>query len=155
RELGVDVQKDPITVIGIGDMSGDVFGNGLLRSRSVRRLAAFNHLESFIDPNPVAAGRSVDERQRLSHLPRSGWSDYNTELISEGGGVFSRQLKQIPLSPQIRDVFDIAEEHLTPNELINRLLKAPVDLIWNRGIGTYIKATSESHADVGDKANDG
>ncbi|SFQ68454.1 glutamate dehydrogenase [Halopseudomonas formosensis] len=155
RELGVDVQKDPITVIGIGDMSGDVFGNGLLRSRSVRLLAAFNHLEIFIDPNPVDAGRSFDERQRLYHLPRSGWSDYNTELISEGGGVFSRQLKQIPLSPQIREVFDIDEEHLTPNELINRLLKAPVDLIWNGGIGTYIKASSESHADVGDKANDG
>src|SRR5690554_2965171 len=155
RELGVDVQKDPITVIGIGDMSGDVFGNGLLRSRSVRLLAAFNHLEIFIDPNPVDAGRSFDERQRLYHLPRSGWSDYNTELISEGGGVFSRQLKQIALSPQIRDVFDIAEEHLTPNELINRLLKAPVDLIWNGGIGTYIKASSETHADVGDKANDG
>ena len=155
RELGIDVQRDPVTVIGIGDMSGDVFGNGLLRSRSVRLLAAFNHLEIFIDPNPADAGAAFDERQRLYNTPRSGWSDYNTELISEGGGVFSRQLKQITLSPQIKEVFDIAEDQLTPTELINRLLKAPVDLLWNGGIGTYIKGSSESHADVSDKANDG
>ena len=155
RELGLDVQRDPVTVIGIGDMSGDVFGNGLLRSRSVRLLAAFNHLEIFIDPNPADAERAFEERQRLYDTPRSGWSDYNPELISEGGGVFSRQLKQITLTPQIKEAFDIAEDQLTPTELINRLLKAPVDLLWNGGIGTYIKATSESHADVSDKANDG
>lgn len=155
RELGIDVQRDPVTVIGIGDMSGDVFGNGLLRSRTVRLLAAFNHLEIFIDPNPVDAERAFIERQRLYDMPRSGWSDYNTELISEGGGVFSRQLKQIQLTPQIKEVFDIAEDQLTPTELINRLLKAPVDLLWNGGIGTYIKASSEGHADVSDKANDG
>src|SRR5690606_18119485 len=155
RELGVDVQRDPVTVIGIGDMSGDVFGNGLLRSRSVRLLAAFNHLEIFIDPSPADAERAFNERQRLYDTPRSGWSDYNTELISEGGGVFSRQLKQITLTPQIKEVFDVAEDQLTPTELINRLLKAPVDLLWNGGIGTYIKGSSESHADVSDKANDG
>ncbi|MFA5677643.1 MAG: NAD-glutamate dehydrogenase [Pseudomonas sp.] len=155
RELGVDVQRDPVSVIGIGDMSGDVFGNGLLRSRSVRLLAAFNHLHIFIDPNPADAERSFEERQRLYDLPRSGWADYNPDLISEGGGVFSRQLKQIKLTPQIKEVFDIAEDQLTPTELINRLLKAPVDLLWNGGIGTYIKASSESHADAGDKANDG
>ena len=155
RELGVDVQRDPVSVIGVGDMSGDVFGNGLLRSRSVRLLAAFNHLEIFIDPNPADAERAFEERQRLYDTPRSGWSDYNTELISEGGGVFSRQLKQITLTPQIKEVFDIAEDQLTPTELINRLLKAPVDLLWNGGIGTYIKGSGESHADVSDKANDG
>ena len=155
RELGVDVQRDPVSVIGIGDMSGDVFGNGLLRSRSVRLLAAFNHLNIFIDPNPADAERAFEERQRLYDLPRSSWTDYNPELISEGGGVFSRQSKQITLTPQIKQVFDIAEDQLTPTELINRLLKAPVDLLWNGGIGTYIKASSESHADAGDKANDG
>ena len=155
RELGVDVQKDPVTVIGVGDMSGDVFGNGLLRSRSLRLMAAFNHLEIFIDPNPLDAERNFEERQRLYDTPRSGWSDYNTELISEGGGVFSRQLKQIQLTPQIKQAFDITEDQLSPTELINRLLKAPVDLIWNGGIGTYIKGSSEAHADVGDKANDG
>ena len=155
RELGIDVQRDPVTVIGIGDMSGDVFGNGLLRSRSVRLLAAFNHLEIFIDPSPADAERAFNERQRLYDTPRSGWSDYNTELISEGGGVFSRQAKQITLTPQIKEVFDIAEDQLTPTELINRLLKAPVDLLWNGGIGTYVKGSSETHADVSDKANDG
>ena len=155
RELGIDVQRDPVTVVGIGDMSGDVFGNGLLRSPSVRLLAAFNHLEIFIDPNPADAQRSFAERQRLYDTPRSGWSDYNTELISAGGGVFSRQLKQITLTPEIKEAFAIAEDQLTPTELINRLLKAPVDLLWNGGIGTYIKSSSETHADVSDKANDG
>ncbi|PRB81350.1 NAD-glutamate dehydrogenase [Pseudomonas sp. MYb185] len=153
HELGINVQEDPVSAIGIGDMSGDVFGNGLLRSRSVRLLAAFNHQDIFIDPDPDAS-RSFEERQRLYDLPRSSWADYNPELISAGGGVFSRSLKQITLTPQIREVFDIVEQQLTPAELIHRLLKAPVDLLWNGGIGTYIKASTESHADVGDKTND-
>lgn len=153
RELGVNVQQDPVTVIGIGDMSGDVFGNGLLRSPSVKLLAAFNHLHIFIDPNPDAA-ISFAERQRLFDLPRSGWNDYNPELISAGGAVFSRSAKHVDLTPQMKEVFDIAEDRLTPTELINRLLKAPVDLLWNGGVGTYIKGSTESHADVGDKAND-
>ena len=153
RELGINVQQDPVTVIGIGDMSGDVFGNGLLRSRSVKLLAAFNHLNIFIDPNPDPE-RSFEERQRLYDLPRSSWADYDPELISAGGGVFPRSLKQIKLTPEMKEVFDISEDQLTPAELINRLLQAPVDLLWNGGIGTYIKASTESHADVGDKAND-
>ena len=153
RELGINVQEEPVTVIGIGDMSGDVFGNGLLRSRSVKLLAAFNHLNIFIDPNPDPE-RSFAERKRLFELPRSSWQDYDPQLISEGGGVFSRSLKQIKLTPQMQEVFDIREDQLTPVELINRLLKAPVDLLWNGGIGTYVKASSESHAEVGDKAND-
>lgn len=153
RELGVNVQEDPVTVIGIGDMSGDVFGNGLLLSRSVKLLVAFNHLNIFIDPDPDPE-RSFAERQRLFELPRSSWKDYDPQLISEGGGVFSRSLKQITLTPQMKDVFDIAEDQLTPAELIHRLLKAPIDLLWNGGIGTYVKASTESHAEVGDKAND-
>ena len=153
RELGINVQEDPITVIGIGDMSGDVFGNGLLRSRSVKLLAAFNHLNIFIDPDPDPE-RSFAERQRLFELPRSSWQDYDPQLISAGGGVFPRSLKQITLTPQMKEVFAIDEDQLTPAELINRLLKAPVDLLWNGGIGTYVKASTESHADVGDKAND-
>ncbi|WP_185268507.1 NAD-glutamate dehydrogenase [Halopseudomonas xiamenensis] len=153
RELDINVQEDPVSVIGIGDMNGDVFGNGLLRSRSVRLLAAFNHQHIFIDPDPDAA-LSFDERQRLYDLPRSSWADYNPQLISAGGGVFARSLKQIKLTPQMREVFAIDEQQLTPAELINRLLKAPVDLLWNGGIGTYVKASTESHADVGDKAND-
>lgn len=153
RELGINVQQDPISVIGIGDMSGDVFGNGLLRSPAVKLVAAFNHMHIFIDPNPDAAS-SFAERQRLFDLPRSGWNDYNSELISEGGAVFSRNAKHLDLTPQMKEVFDIAEDRLTPAELINRLLKAPVDLLWNGGVGTYIKGSTETHAEVGDKAND-
>ncbi|MEJ6657147.1 MAG: NAD-glutamate dehydrogenase, partial [Pseudomonas sp.] len=153
RELGINVQQDPVTVVGIGDMSGDVFGNGLLRSRSVKLLAAFNHLNIFIDPDPDPE-RSFDERQRLYDLPRSSWTDYDPELISAGGGVFPRSLKQIKLTPEMKEVFVISEDQLTPAELINRLLQAPVDLLWNGGIGTYVKGSTESHADVGDKAND-
>jgi glutamate dehydrogenase len=153
RELGIDVQREPISVLGIGDMAGDVFGNGLLRSRTLKLVAAFNHMHIFIDPEPDPE-RSFVERERLYGLPRSSWADYDPSLISEGGGVFPRSLKQIQLTPQMQSLFDIAESSLTPAELIHRLLKAPVDLIWNGGIGTYVKASSESHADAGDKSND-
>ncbi|KJZ35041.1 NAD-glutamate dehydrogenase [Pseudomonas fluorescens] len=153
RERGINVQKDSITVVGVGDMAGDVFGNGLLMSETLQLVAAFNHLHIFIDPNPEPAS-SFAERQRLFDLPRSAWSDYDTSIMSEGGGIFSRSAKSIAISPQMQERFDIQADKLTPTELLNALLKAPVDLLWNGGIGTYVKASSESHADVGDKAND-
>ncbi|QIB52533.1 NAD-glutamate dehydrogenase [Pseudomonas sp. OIL-1] len=154
RELGVNVQEESVTVVGIGDMAGDVFGNGMLLSRKLKVVAAFNHMHIFIDPDPDPEASFV-ERERLFNMPRSSWSDYDSSLISEGGGIFERSLKQIQLTPQMKALFDISEDKLTPSELINRLLKAPVDLIWNGGIGTYVKSAAESHADVGDKANDG
>ncbi len=153
RELDFNIQKHPFTVIGIGDMSGDVFGNGLLMSKKIKLVAAFNHMDIFIDPTPNAE-KSFVERQRLFDLPRSTWQNYNKELISKGGGVFSRKAKSIAISPEMQKCFSIQEEKLTPNALISALLKAPVDLIWNGGIGTYIKATREQHFDVGDKTND-
>ncbi|WP_248797365.1 NAD-glutamate dehydrogenase [Pseudomonas sp. MWU13-2105] len=153
RERGINVQEDSITVVGVGDMAGDVFGNGLLMSDKLKLVAAFNHLHIFIDPNPEPAS-SFAERQRLFDLPRSAWSDYDASLMSEGGGIFSRSAKSIAISPQMKERFDIGADKLTPTELLNALLKAPVDLLWNGGIGTYVKASSESHADVGDKAND-
>ncbi|WP_177434494.1 NAD-glutamate dehydrogenase domain-containing protein, partial [Pseudomonas sp. Sample_24] len=153
RERGINVQQDSITVVGVGDMAGDVFGNGLLMSDKLQLVAAFNHLHIFIDPNPNPA-TSFAERQRLFDLPRSAWSDYDTSIMSEGGGIFSRSAKSIAISPQMQERFDIKADKLTPTELLNALLKAPVDLLWNGGIGTYVKASSESHADVGDKAND-
>ncbi|MCU1761398.1 NAD-glutamate dehydrogenase [Pseudomonas sp. 14P_8.1_Bac3] len=153
RERGINVQEDSITVVGVGDMAGDVFGNGLLMSDKLQLVAAFNHLHIFIDPNPEPAN-SFAERQRLFDLPRSAWSDYDTSIMSEGGGIFSRSAKSIAISPQMKERFDIQADKLTPTELLNALLKAPVDLLWNGGIGTYVKASSESHADVGDKAND-
>ncbi|WP_313088977.1 NAD-glutamate dehydrogenase [Pseudomonas sp.] len=153
RERGIDVQRDPISVIGIGDMAGDVFGNGLLMSETLQLVAAFNHLHIFIDPNPDAA-RSFVERKRLFDLPRSAWTDYDASLISTGGGVFPRSAKRIAITPEMKARFDIEADFLTPAELIHALLKAPVDLLWNGGIGTYVKSTVESHADVGDKAND-
>ncbi|KJZ50755.1 NAD-glutamate dehydrogenase [Pseudomonas fluorescens] len=153
RERGINVQEDNITVVGVGDMAGDVFGNGLLMSDKLQLVAAFNHLHIFIDPNPEPAS-SFAERQRLFDLPRSAWSDYDTSLMSEGGGIFSRSAKSIAISPQMQERFDISADKLTPTELLNALLKAPVDLLWNGGIGTYVKASTESHADVGDKAND-
>ncbi|WP_455923645.1 NAD-glutamate dehydrogenase [Pseudomonas putida] len=153
RERGINVQQDVTTVIGIGDMAGDVFGNGLLMSDKLQLVAAFNHLHIFIDPNPDPAS-SFAERQRLFDLPRSAWSDYNTSIMSEGGGIFPRSAKSIAISPQMKARFDILADRLTPTELLNALLKAPVDLLWNGGIGTYVKASQESHADVGDKAND-
>ncbi|PNK59566.1 NAD-glutamate dehydrogenase [Psychrobacter sp. FDAARGOS_221] len=154
RMLGLDIQnKDDFTVVGIGDMSGDVFGNGMLLSKHIKLQAAFNHLHIFIDPNPDTQA-SYAERERLFNLPRSTWDDYEKSLISQGGGVFSRADKSITITDEMKQAFDIAEDSLTPNELISRLLTAPVDLIWNGGIGTYVKSGDESHADVGDRAND-
>ncbi|AIN59497.1 NAD-glutamate dehydrogenase [Pseudomonas soli] len=153
RERGINVQEDPITVVGVGDMAGDVFGNGLLMSDKLQLVAAFNHLHIFIDPNPDPA-TSFAERKRLFDLPRSAWSDYDTGIMSEGGGIFPRSAKSIAISPQMKERFAIEADRLTPTELLHALLQAPVDLLWNGGIGTYVKASSESHADVGDKAND-
>lgn len=153
REMGINVQEEPITVVGIGDMAGDVFGNGLLRSKSVKLVAAFNHLHIFLDPDPDPAA-SFAERQRLFDLPRSSWEDYNAKLISKGGGIFNRSAKSIKLTPEIKKLLSVSKDQMTPTELIHNILKAPVDLIWNGGIGTYAKASTESHADVGDKAND-
>jgi glutamate dehydrogenase len=152
-ERSIDVATDPITVLGIGDMSGDVFGNGMLRSRAIRLVAAFNHRHIFIDPDPDP-DRSFEERARLFALPRSNWTDYDESLISGGGGVFERSAKWIRLAPEIRERFQIDADRLSPDDLIHRLLLAPVDLIWNGGIGTYVKAAAESHAEVGDRAND-
>ena len=154
RELDTDIQSTDFTVIGIGDMSGDVFGNGMLLSKHIRLLGAFNHLHVFLDPNPDSA-RSYKERKRLFELPRSTWEDYDEKLISQGGGIFPRSAKSIPLSKEVRDVLGIAPEALTPNELIQAMLRAPADLLWNGGIGTYAKATSERYSSVGDRTNDG
>jgi glutamate dehydrogenase len=153
RELGVDVQTDPVSVVGIGDMSGDVFGNGMLRSRSVRLVAAFDHRHVFLDPDPDPA-RSFEERQRLFAVPRSSWADYDPELISAGGGVYPRGARTIPLTSEVRELLRVDAEELTPPELIRAILCAPVDLLFAGGIGTYIKGSSERHEDVGDRAND-
>ena len=154
RAMGRDCQKQNFTVVGIGDMSGDVFGNGMLLSRHLRLLAAFDHRHIFLDPNPDAAV-ALKERQRLFKLPRSSWDDYGKALISQGGGVFSRTAKSIPLSPEITAALGIDPGivAMSPAELMSAILKAPVDLLWNGGIGTYVKASTESHADVGDRAN--
>ncbi|MGB5325601.1 MAG: NAD-glutamate dehydrogenase [Pseudomonadales bacterium] len=154
REIGVNVQAQDFSVVGIGDMGGDVFGNGMLCSEHICLLAAFNHQHIFLDPNPDAAA-SYAERERLFNSSASGWDEYNQALISKGGGVFSRAAKSIVLSEQARERFGIECGELAPNALINALLKAEVDLFWNGGIGTYAKASSESHAEVGDRANDG
>jgi glutamate dehydrogenase len=155
RELGVDTQSEDFTVVGIGDMSGDVFGNGMLLSEHIRLVAAFDHRHIFIDPNPDAA-TSYAERRRLFELPRSSWADYDSDLISAGGGVFPRTAKAIPVNAHIREALGIEGKvtKLTPADLMKAILKAPVDLLWNGGIGTYVKASTESNADVGDKAND-
>lgn len=153
KEKNLNIQQQDFTVVGIGDMAGDVFGNGMLLSPHICLVAAFNHQHIFIDPQPDAE-RSFAERQRLFNLPRSSWMDYNKDLISKGGGIFSRDLKSISLTPEMKSKFALTEEKLTPNEFIHALLKAPVDLIWNGGIGTYVKSARESHADIGDKAND-
>lgn len=154
-ELGHDAQTEAFTAVGIGDMSGDVFGNGLLRSKATRLVAAFDHRDIFLDPTPDAAV-SFEERQRLYNLPRSSWQDYNRELISAGGGVYSRGLKSVEITPEVREVLGLDESvtELAPAELISAILKAPVDLIYNGGIGTYVKASTETNAQVGDKAND-
>jgi len=153
RELGVNVQTDAVRVVGCGDMSGDVFGNGMLRSQSIRLIAAFDHRHVFLDPEPDAA-KSWEERQRLFNLPRSSWDDYDKTLISAGGGVFPRTLKEIPLSPQVRAALGIEAETLDPEALIAAILKSPADLLWFGGIGTYVKASHEANASVGDPAND-
>ncbi|MFD9887426.1 NAD-glutamate dehydrogenase [Streptomyces alboflavus] len=155
RELGHDTQTEDFTAVGVGDMSGDVFGNGMLLSEHIRLVAAFDHRHIFIDPNPDAA-TSYAERRRLFELPRSSWADYNKELLSAGGGIFPRSAKAIQLNAHIRQALGIETggAKMTPAELMQAILKAPVDLLWNGGIGTYVKAGAESHADVGDKAND-
>ncbi len=155
RELGVDPQTTDITVIGVGDMSGDVFGNGMLLSEHIRLVAAFDHRHVFLDPDPDPAA-SFRERQRLFALPRSSWGDYDPALLSAGGGVHSRKAKSVPVSPQVAGRLGLPEgaRSLSPDELVRAVLRAPVDLFWNGGIGTYVKAASESHPQVGDKAND-
>jgi glutamate dehydrogenase len=153
RELGTDIQSTDFTVIGVGDMAGDVFGNGMLQSRHIRLVGAFNHLRVFIDPDPDPA-KSYAERKRLFENPRLGWSDYDRSLISPGGGVFERSLKSIPISPEMQRVFGVVANELTPAELIRHLLRAEVDLLFFGGIGTFIKARAETNGEVGDKAND-
>ncbi|KAA9160854.1 NAD-glutamate dehydrogenase [Amycolatopsis acidicola] len=155
RELGVDTQSQDFTVVGVGDMAGDVFGNGMLLSEHIRLVAAFNHMHVFLDPEPDAAS-SFRERKRLFELPRSSWDDYDRSVISEGGGIFPRSAKTIPVSPQVRRALGLADNvtNLSPAELIRAILLAPVDLLWNGGIGTYVKAETETHSDAGDKAND-
>jgi glutamate dehydrogenase len=153
RELGTDIQTMPFTVAGVGDMSGDVFGNGILLSPATRLVAAFDHRDIFIDPSPDPAV-SHAERLRMFNLPRSSWQDYNKALISQGGGVFSRSLKAIPLAPEVRTLLDLDKPQATPFEVMTAILKARVDLLWFGGIGTYIRASGESDDQVGDRAND-
>jgi glutamate dehydrogenase len=153
RELGLDCQEEDFTCVGIGDMSGDVFGNGMLRSEHIRLVAAFDHRDIFLDPDPDAA-TSYAERKRLFELPRSSWKDYDPSLISTGGGVFPRSAKSIPLSQEAQRALGVEADKLTPAELMRAILLAPVDLLWNGGIGTYVKAASESDADAADKSND-
>ncbi|VAW06724.1 NAD-specific glutamate dehydrogenase, large form [hydrothermal vent metagenome] len=155
REKDINVQTDSITIVGIGDMSGDVFGNGLLCSEAVKLVAAFDHRDIFIDPDPDPA-TSFRERQRLFDLPRSSWQDYNSKLISRGGGIFSRRAKSIPLSTEIKQLlgFEDDQDSATPNEVMKAILTSHADLLWFGGIGTYIKSSRESHSEVGDRAND-
>ncbi|MBT0587115.1 NAD-glutamate dehydrogenase [Alteromonas oceanisediminis] len=153
REIGIDCQTTDFTCVGIGDMAGDVFGNGMLLSKHTRVVAAFNHLHIFFDPNPDAAS-SYQERKRLFENPSLSWDDYNRELISEGGGVFTRSSKSIKLTPEMKKWLGTRQLAMTPTELIHNILKMPVDLLWNGGIGTYVKGSKESHSDVGDRAND-
>ncbi|MFN3387488.1 MAG: NAD-glutamate dehydrogenase, partial [Allosphingosinicella sp.] len=152
-EIGIDVQTQPILVSGVGDMSGDVFGNGMLLSKAIKLVAAFDHRHIFLDPDPDPAA-SWEERHRLFQLPRSSWADYDASLISKGGGIFPRSQKSIPLSPEIRALLGIEAEEIGPSGLIKSILQAPVDLIWFGGIGTYIKAKSETNAEVVDPTND-
>ncbi|MFN8125806.1 MAG: NAD-glutamate dehydrogenase [Candidatus Nanopelagicales bacterium] len=155
RDLGIDTQTEPFTVAGIGDMSGDVFGNGMLLSECLHLVAAFDHRHVFLDPHPDPA-TSFAERRRLFELPRSSWGDYEPELLSPGGGIYPRSAKAIPVTPEVREALGITDprDHLTPAEMIREILRARVDLLWNGGIGTYVKATTESQAEVGDKSND-
>ena len=153
READVDIQTTPFTVLGVGDMSGDVFGNGMLLSRQIRLVAAFDHRDIFIDPEPDAE-TSFKERERLFRLPRSSWQDYDKTLLSSGGGIYSRRLKSIPLNAELKRLTGLAHDHATPQELINALLKIEVDLLWFGGIGTYVKASGETNAECGDRSND-
>ncbi|HEY3487052.1 MAG TPA: NAD-glutamate dehydrogenase, partial [Gammaproteobacteria bacterium] len=153
RDLGRNIQSEAFTVIGIGDMAGDVFGNGMLLSRQIKLVAAFNHMHIFIDPDPDP-GKSFRERERLFKLPRSTWEDYDARLLSPGGGIYLRSAKSIELSPQLQSLLGVSQKKAAPSELIRLLLQAPVDLLWNGGIGTYVKASSEQHSDAGDRAND-
>jgi glutamate dehydrogenase len=153
RELGIDIQAQDFRVAGIGDMAGDVFGNGMLRSQHIRLVAAFNHQHIFLDPEPEPAA-SYRERERLFALPRSTWLDYDRRSISKGGGVYARDAKELALSPQARSLLGIETARATPNEVIRAILKLPVDLLWNGGIGTYVKASWEANSAVGDRTND-
>ncbi|MEM7171722.1 MAG: NAD-glutamate dehydrogenase [Pseudomonadota bacterium] len=153
RELGKDIQNEDFTCVGCGDMAGDVFGNGMLLSKHIKLVGAFNHMHIFVDPNPDSA-KSWVERKRLFDLPRSAWTDYNAKLISKGGGIFDRRAKSIKTTPQMRSLFEIDKAEVTPNELIKAMLLAPTELLWFGGIGTYVKASSESDLEVGDRAND-
>ncbi|HEX8013521.1 MAG TPA: NAD-glutamate dehydrogenase [Casimicrobiaceae bacterium] len=153
REMGIDAQTTDFTVVGIGDMSGDVFGNGMLLSRHIKLVAAFDHRHVFLDPNPDPE-QTFAERERLFKLPRSSWADYDAKLISKGGGVHPRSAKSIAITPEVKQALAIGADAMSPTELVNAILKAPVDLIYNGGIGTYVKATGETHAQVGDRAND-
>ncbi len=154
REIGKDIQTEPFTVIGCGDMSGDVFGNGMLLSKQIRLQAAFNHMHIFIDPAPANPERLWEERQRMFDLPRSSWMDYDQSLISKGGGIFERSAKAIELSPEIKALTGLKADSVTPDDLINALLKSECELLWFGGIGTYIKAQQESQSDAGDRSND-
>jgi len=153
QEIGINVDESEVTVVGIGDMSGDVFGNGMLLSRHLKLVAAFNHLHIFLDPDPDPEV-SFKERKRLFNLPRSTWFDYHCNLISKGGGVFKRSAKSIFLTPEVKALLGVDKDRMVPNELISVILKAPVDMIWNGGIGTYVKSSMESNDTVGDRSND-
>ncbi len=153
REMGTNIQEEDFDVVGVGDMSGDVFGNGMLLSPHIRLIGAFNHMHIFVDPDPDPA-KTIVERRRMFNLPRSSWTDFDAKLISAGGGIFERSAKTIKLSPQIMARFGIEKATVTPNELIGALLRAKTDLLWFGGIGTYLKSSEESHPDVGDRAND-
>ena len=153
RNMGSDVQTDPFTMAAIGDLSGDVFGNGVLLSPATKLVAAFNHLHIFLDPSPDIE-RSFAERQRMFNLPRSTWRDYDTSVISAGGGIFDRSAKAIPLTPEVRQLLDLDQAEASGEDVVRAILRARVDLLYNGGIGTYVKASTEDHADVGDRAND-
>lgn len=154
REIGKDIQSEPFTVIGVGDMSGDVFGNGMLLSKQIKLQAAFNHLHIFVDPDPEDVEANWKERKRLFDLPRSLWTDYDRSLISKGGDIFDRSAKSIDLSDEIKAMTGLTKSSVTPDELLHALLKSECELLWFGGIGTYIKAESETHDDAGDRSND-
>ena len=153
REMDVDITTTPFTVVGVGDMSGDVFGNGMLREKTMKLVAAFDHRDIFIDPEPDPE-KSFAERKRLFALPRSSWQDYDKKLISKGGGVFPRSLKEIALSTEAQKALGLDKAKATPAEVMNAILKAPVDLLFFGGIGTYVRASTESDEAAGDRAND-